>query len=154
MAEVPDTFKQRLAAQGHPSMRHAARGRRLEREADDTQREVDAYRRTQRWVDVRAQVLRREPLCRRCRSMGRVRAAEQVDHVVPLRFDPSRAYDLDNLQPLCVPCHAWKSGQERRGHTFTDDAPQGRERTGVRDADARCARGCADVDDDDPASPR
>ena len=67
-----------------------------------------------RWQKVRRRLLRREPLCRMCSAAGRVRAAAQVDHVEPRHLRPDLAWDSKNLQPLCVPCHTYKSAQESR----------------------------------------
>lgn len=82
---------------------------------------------TRRWRLVRSLTLSREPLCRRCREQGRVTAARQVHHIIPLESikDPARmerlAYSAGNLMPVCEECHraihqAMKSGgqQERR----------------------------------------
>jgi 5-methylcytosine-specific restriction protein A len=66
-----------------------------------------------RWQRVRLQVLRDEPCCRSCASQGRSELATQVDHVVPLVVDISRAFDPTNLQPLCSMHHAQKSAAER-----------------------------------------
>ena len=68
-----------------------------------------------RWQDVRAQVLRNEPVCRECALTGRSEPATQVDHIVGVALAPERAYDPTNLQPLCTSCNAWKSALERRG---------------------------------------
>lgn len=48
----------------------------------------------------------------RCERAGRVRAAEHVDHVVPLEFDGED--DESNMQALCVDCHEAKTTEDRR----------------------------------------
>lgn len=63
-----------------------------------------------RWDVLRAQVLRNEPLCRVCRAAGRVRAAVQVDHVIPKAKGGTDR--LDNLQPICRRCHDAKTAAE------------------------------------------
>jgi 5-methylcytosine-specific restriction protein A len=70
--------------------------------------------RSPRWVAVRAQVLRDEPVCRVCAAAGRTELATQVDHVVGVAVRPDLAFDRTNLQPLCTVCHAAKSTAERR----------------------------------------
>lgn len=69
------------------------------------------------WVRIRAQFLRMHPLCgdaidpdalnvdgaSRCRSEGRVTAAQVVDHVVALRDNGTNAHA--NLRALCKRCH-------------------------------------------------
>lgn len=66
------------------------------------------------WDKLRAQVLTAEPLCRSClNEHGRATAATQVDHIKP-KADGGTD-DIDNLQPLCRPCHDRKSALDR-GH--------------------------------------
>ncbi len=52
-------------------------------------------------------------MCEDCKRHGVTRAAEQVDHIVPLKDRPDLAFEPSNLQALCVPCHARKSAKER-----------------------------------------
>jgi 5-methylcytosine-specific restriction enzyme A len=63
-----------------------------------------------RWRRLRAMVLAREPLCRLCRATGRVVEAVEVDHIVRKRAGGRD--ELDNLQPLCRPCHSAKTARE------------------------------------------
>jgi len=67
-----------------------------------------------RWRRLRLHVLRHEPLCRSCRSRGLIRAANEVDHIVPIRLGGAR-FDESNLQPLCKPCHSAKTRKEPLG---------------------------------------
>ncbi|NBW47372.1 MAG: HNH endonuclease [Betaproteobacteria bacterium] len=46
-----------------------------------------------------------------CLQEGRLSAASEVDHIVPLQQGGSDA--ISNLQPLCHDCHAAKSAVER-----------------------------------------
>jgi len=55
--------------------------------------------------------MRREPLCRHCLARGVVRAATELDHIVPLSRGGSD--DDDNKQPLCAECHYRKTVSER-----------------------------------------
>ena len=59
---------------------------------------------------LRTRILSHEPLCRHCQAKGRVTAAEEIDHIIPL--SKGGTYDDDNLQPLCKPCHATKTAQD------------------------------------------
>lgn len=62
--------------------------------------------RTERWKAVRLQAKRRDGWkCVTCGSQGRL----EVDHIIPVRTAPERAYDLTNLQTLCPACHARKT---------------------------------------------
>jgi 5-methylcytosine-specific restriction protein A len=50
-----------------------------------------------------AGILAKEPLCRRCKALGYIKAAEEVDHIVPLALGGTEAHT--NLRPLCGDCH-------------------------------------------------
>lgn len=50
-----------------------------------------------------ARILAREPLCRRCKAMGYIKAAEEVDHILPLAQGGKESDS--NLRPLCGDCH-------------------------------------------------
>ena len=60
------------------------------------------------------------PLCAACETAGKLTAATQVDHIVPLKRGGNR-FDWDGLQGLCDACHATK--------TLIDE--QGKQRAGV-----------------------
>ena len=62
------------------------------------------------WRARRDYVLQREPLCRTCKTLGRVTLAHEVDHIVPRTRGGTD--DDDNLQPLCKACHSRKTAQE------------------------------------------
>lgn len=64
---------------------------------------------TKRWKRLRYEALRRDGFaCVQCGARGRL----EVDHREPVRDAPDRAYDLTNLQVLCVSCHARKTRAE------------------------------------------
>lgn len=58
----------------------------------------------------RAVVLAAAPLCVACSAAGRVTAATEVDHIIPLFLGGDDAWD--NLQPLCHDCHVDKTNAE------------------------------------------
>ena len=64
--------------------------------------------RGRRWMKQRAQILARDPVCKVC---GRA-ASAQVDHIKPLAQGGDDSYD--NLQGICIPCHATKTASERQ----------------------------------------
>jgi 5-methylcytosine-specific restriction protein A len=56
---------------------------------------------------MRAALFQRCPLCEECKRQGRVTAATQRDHIVPLA--EGGADDETNEQALCDDCHKVKS---------------------------------------------
>jgi len=66
---------------------------------------------SKRWKELRVQCLQAKPLCERCAADGYVRAAVDCHHIVPVETGRTLqemerlAYDPDNIQCLCVPCH-------------------------------------------------
>jgi 5-methylcytosine-specific restriction protein A len=63
------------------------------------------------WVELRARVLRADPLCVECRNAGRLTPATEVDHVIPLMAGGGD--DLSNLRGLCHACHTAKTATEQ-----------------------------------------
>lgn len=64
-----------------------------------------AIYRTPRWKSARFLAKRRDGwACVQCGARGRL----EVDHIRPIR-DGGAAFDLGNLQTLCVPCHSRKT---------------------------------------------
>ncbi|WP_082745449.1 MULTISPECIES: HNH endonuclease signature motif containing protein [Alphaproteobacteria] len=64
------------------------------------------------WDQLRARILKGEPLCRSCRKAGRSVVATTVDHIVPKHRGGTD--DESNLQSLCDPCHKAKTAREGR----------------------------------------
>lgn len=61
---------------------------------------------SRRWPALRLQAKRRDGFrCVGCGARGRL----EVDHVQPVRTHPELAFDLSNLQTLCVSCHSRKT---------------------------------------------
>lgn len=63
-----------------------------------------------RWRRIRADQLRREPLCRFCDSNGRVTEATVCDHIDPHRGDLAKFW-AGPFQSLCKHCH---DGEKQR----------------------------------------
>jgi 5-methylcytosine-specific restriction endonuclease McrA len=64
-----------------------------------------------RWPALRWATLRRDGFrCKECGARGRL----DVDHVRPVRDAPELAFELNNLQALCWPCHTRKTDSEIR----------------------------------------
>ncbi len=68
---------------------------------------------TQDWKDLRKEALQIQPLCECCLAENRVNEATQVDHIVPISVAPEKAFDIDNLWPLCASHHAKKTRLEQ-----------------------------------------
>ena len=67
------------------------------------------------WQHVRDNVIRRDKqLCQDCLMNGKIVAAEEVHHIIPLTpqniTDPSITLNEDNLISLCRECHKKRHG--------------------------------------------
>ncbi len=76
---------------------------------DDYKRHSARARKSPRWAAVRFEAKRRDGF--RCVSCGTSMRLE-VDHKIPVRDAPELAYELSNLQTLCLPCHSRKTKTE------------------------------------------
>lgn len=73
---------------------------------------------TKGWRQLRAQVLREEPLCRLCLKGSaivrpRVEPAVEVDHIIPVTLAPELRLTRSNLSPICKSCHRRKTIMEQ-----------------------------------------
>jgi len=68
-----------------------------------------------KWQQARARFLQANPLCVRCESEGRVKAATDVDHIIPHRGDQELFWDESNYQSLCHAHHSAKTASEDSG---------------------------------------
>ena len=66
-----------------------------------------------RWAKQREAWRAANPLCEACLSEGRTREMDDVDHVIPIRGSLTLLRAGWNLQSLCRPCHAKKTGRDR-----------------------------------------
>lgn len=68
------------------------------------------------WEKVRLIVLREQPICADPygfhRSCGEVVPSKEVDHIIPIRTDPSLRLVLENLRGLCKSCHSRRTALE------------------------------------------
>lgn len=82
---------------------------------------TEFYRSTA-WRKLRAEQMRRQPLCERCLVQGRHTPARIVDHICPVN-QGGAPLDLENLQSLCAACHNRKSGTERHQRQIQKSMP-------------------------------
>jgi 5-methylcytosine-specific restriction protein A len=78
-----------------------------------------------KWRKVRLAFLQSNPLCVRCQSEGRVKAATDVDHIVPHRGDQAMFWDVSNYQALCHSHHSEKTATEDSGFGSSPEKGRG-----------------------------
>lgn len=95
----------------------------LKRERDrrydyNRNREDKQYRKiykSRRWQELRKQVmLRDEFLCQECKRNDLTKTGDVVDHIIELKDDLSKAFDMANLEVLCHACHNAKTIREKQ----------------------------------------
>lgn len=75
--------------------------------------EYVSFYNSKQWRSLRNYYIQMNPLCELCDAEGYTIPGQCVDHIEPMRFGGSKT-SLDNLQTLCNPCHATKSGRESK----------------------------------------
>ena len=61
------------------------------------------------WRLLSKSQLQRQPLCEECLRSGRIKPAQIADHIISVKQDYSKRYDINNLQSLCKACHNKKT---------------------------------------------
>ena len=77
----------------------------------DRDKEMQLFYKSKAWRMLRASYLEEHPLCEECQRNGRLKPAEMVDHIVPIK-QGGEPLDTSNLQALCWSCHSIKSHQD------------------------------------------
>lgn len=98
MPTMPPTHRSRpgTLAPSAPSVYERQASRRIDKR----------FYQSPEWRELRARVLREQPLCAECmRRDGRVVAARHVHHIRERKARPDLALDRSNLEALCPPCH-------------------------------------------------
>lgn len=71
------------------------------------------------WLVARRRQLTRNPLCERCRVVGRVSVANVVHHREPFKGNWNLFIDPMNHESLCYSCHnSLAQKEEKRGHVI------------------------------------
>jgi 5-methylcytosine-specific restriction enzyme A len=75
------------------------------------------YRRAA-WRRLRKRVLQQQPFCQKCFERGDLTPAQALHHVISVEKDPTRAFDVTNLMPLCTSCHSCTEQELTRGYSL------------------------------------
>lgn len=106
---LPPALQAKLAQQ-----READKERRRKAYEKQPERKADnAFYKTARWIAFRkyAMSLLENVLCRACKEQGRIVPATQCDHIKPRKEHPELAYEIENVQGLCLACHKAKTNR-------------------------------------------
>jgi 5-methylcytosine-specific restriction protein A len=101
---------------------HSEREREIRDRIPDGRPTAAARHYGYRHQKARERHLRREPLCRECKRIGRIVQAVIMDHIIPLGTPGGPGDVPSNRQSLCFPCHNTKTGRE--GGNNADDYKQ------------------------------
>jgi 5-methylcytosine-specific restriction protein A len=74
---------------------------------------TDAVNYDWQWQKLRKRHMQDFPLCEMCKDEGYIRAGEQVDHIVPVKSDPTKRLDPANLRTLCASHHSQRTAKDR-----------------------------------------
>jgi len=74
-------------------------------------KERNRFYQRKEWKAVRLLQLQLEPLCRKCRTLGKLSPAAVVDHIIAIA-DGGNELEQNNLQSLCTSCHNEKTRRE------------------------------------------
>lgn len=67
-----------------------------------------AFLQSKEWKELRLKALELYgSVCKHCGSINNI----QVDHILPRKYYPELALDIDNLQPLCSRCNKKKGNK-------------------------------------------
>lgn len=69
-------------------------------------KEYQAIYKSPRWKVIRKKaLLRANGLCEACMKNGKISYVDDVHHIIPIKVDILKAYDISNLICLCRMCH-------------------------------------------------
>ncbi|MFS1519692.1 HNH endonuclease [Bacillus sp. SCS-151] len=83
-------------------------------------KEADAFYKSKGWERVRLQARSRDKnLCQHCLKAKRIKVADMVDHIIPIKINWKLKLVLSNLQCLCNSCHNKKTHDDRKKYRTT-----------------------------------
>ena len=75
---------------------------------------IRAFYADTRWRKLSEQAKRRDDyMCQECLSKGIYTIGNVADHIIEVKDDWDRRWDINNLQTLCVKCHNKKTREEK-----------------------------------------
>lgn len=93
-----------------PTLNSLHRKSNKRQQAKRTKEEVSFYK-TYKWKKTSENYRKRNPLCVKCLDKGRVKKANVVDHIKPIK-EGGAGYDEENFQSLCHAHHNKKTKED------------------------------------------
>lgn len=79
---------------------------------------IRAFYNSKRWRELSKQAkLRDDYLCQDCLAEGIYKQCDVTDHIVEVRDDWSKRWEMSNLRSLCHTCHGLKTREEKKRRT-------------------------------------
>src|SRR5699024_183350 len=96
----------------HPTCPELVDGRFCEKHQKENNKHYEMYQRDpetakrygRSWRKIRNKYIKENPLCQQCLKEERLKTAEEVHHILPLRRGGT--HDEENLMALCKSCHS------------------------------------------------
>ena len=66
------------------------------------------------WRKLSINHRKKQPLCMHCLKENITKPADVVDHIIEIRDDWSKRFDVSNLESLCHSCHNSKTARARK----------------------------------------
>lgn len=83
----------------------------------NNEKDRNLFYQSREWREMREYRLSQNPLCAKCLEINQLTPATEIDHIIPLKIDPSLRLDPNNLQCLCKKCHSEKTYNETLANT-------------------------------------
>lgn len=104
--------KKPLKPCAHPFCPELVEGRFCKTHQKESNKNYEKYQRDpetakrygRKWRKIRNQFIKEHPLCQQCLKENRLKTAEEVHHILPLKRGGT--HDENNLMSLCKSCHS------------------------------------------------